>query len=61
MSFVMMVPRLRDAEEKLLGVIRSLSNDTVIDNEAPARRWIDVMLEHYDHHWPQLEEAVHRL
>lgn len=61
MSFVMLRPQLRDAEDKLINALRALSGDVVVDDEAPARRWLDVMLEHYDHHWPGLEEAVRRL
>lgn len=60
MSFVMMLPQLRAAEEKLVAAIRAVPADLLIDS--PVRTWIDqAAIEHYDHHWPGLKAATDRI
>jgi hypothetical protein len=60
MSFVMLLPQLRAAEEGLLEAVRRLPPAGLLDS--PARAWIDLaVLEHYDHHWPGLKGAAARL
>lgn len=60
MSFVMLLPQLRAAEERLLAAIRTAPPDQLIDT--PLREWIDgAGSEHYDHHWPGLKAAAERL
>lgn len=57
MSYVMLLPQLRSAEEKLVAAIRAVPEKLLIDS--PARTWIDeAVLEHYDHHWPGLKSAA---
>lgn len=60
MSFVMLLPQLRAAEDRLLAAIRTAPPDQLIDT--PLREWIDTAgSEHYDHHWPGLKAAAERL
>ncbi len=60
MSFVMLLPQLRAAEERLLTAIRTAPPDQLIDT--PLREWIDVAGgDHYDHHWPGLKAAMERI
>jgi len=59
MSFVMLLPQLRDAEQRLLDAIRHAPADMLIDS--PVRDWIDQAgIRHYDHHWPGLSNAATR-
>lgn len=60
MSFVMLAPQLRAAEELVIAAVRAVSETLLIDS--PARKWIDeAVIEHYDHHWPGIETAGRRL
>ncbi|MCB9856776.1 MAG: DinB family protein [Phycisphaerales bacterium] len=59
MSFVMLLPQLRAAEERLLTCVRSIDPAALI-GETPIREWLDTHLEHYDHHWPSLKEVADR-
>jgi hypothetical protein len=60
MSFVMLLPQLRAAEERLLAAIRAAPPDQLIDT--PLREWIDgAGSEHYDHHWAGLKAAAERI
>jgi hypothetical protein len=60
MSFVMLLPQLRTAEDRFLAAIKKVDDELLIDS--PVREWIDgVAIEHYDHHWPGLKAAVSRL
>jgi len=59
MSFVMLLPQLRAAEERLIAAIRTAPPDQLIDT--PLREWIDQTgADHYDHHWPGLKAAAER-
>ncbi len=60
MSFVMLLPQLRTADEALLAAIRKCKPDMLI-GETPLRTWIDTLADHYDHHWPSLKAATDRL
>lgn len=60
MSYVMLLPQLRAAEEKLAAAIRAVPAELLI--ESPVRTWVDeAAIRHYDHHWPGLKAAVDRL
>ncbi len=59
MSYVMLLPQLRAAEDRLLAAIRSVPAGSLMDSEA--RRWVDTIIEHYGHHWEPLKAAVDRL
>jgi hypothetical protein len=60
MSFVMLLPQLRAAEDRFIAAVRKIDTALLIDS--PAREWIDgVSIDHYDHHWPGLKAAVARL
>ena len=59
MSFVMLLPQLRAAEEKLLTRVRGIDPSTLID-DTPIRTWLDIHLDHYDHHWPSLKAVADR-
>lgn len=60
MSYVMLLPQLRAAEEKLLTTLRGVKPELLIDS--PVRTWIDeAAIEHYDHHWPGLQSAMRRV
>ncbi len=60
MSFVMLLPQLRAAEDHFLAALKGVPNDLLIDS--PVREWIDqVGVEHYDHHWPGLKAAAERM
>jgi hypothetical protein len=59
-SYVMLLPQLRAAEDKALAVIGRVSHDLLIDGAT--RECIDEgLIEHYDHHWPGLKSALDRL
>ncbi len=61
MSFVMLVPQLRAAEERLLTAIKAVPENHFI-GETPVREWVDEgVIGHYDHHWQGLKSAVDRL
>lgn len=57
MSFVMLLPQLRAAEERLLAQVRGIDPAALI-GETPMREWLDTHLDHYDHHWPSLKVAA---
>lgn len=60
MSFVMLLPQLRAAEERLLAAIRSVPVNQLL--EGPLRDWVDSAgADHYDHHWPGLDAACRAL
>ncbi len=59
MSFVMLRPQLRAAEDRLLAAIQSAPAKMMLDS--PVREWIDQKNKHYDHHWPGLRAAMERL
>ncbi|HUN81070.1 MAG TPA: hypothetical protein VMV81_06115, partial [Phycisphaerae bacterium] len=60
MSFVMLLPQLRTAEDAALAAIGRIPGDQLI--EGAARECIDfALIEHYDKHWPGLKAAVERL
>ena len=60
MSFVMLLPQLRRAEEALLEAIRSAPPEQLV-GENGVREWVDTCIAHYDHNWPGLSEDVDRL
>ena len=60
MSFVMILPQLRTAEERLLQAVARLEPKQLI-GETPLRAWIDIHLDHYEKHWPGLKAAADRL
>ena len=60
MSFVMLLPQLRSAEERALAAVGRVSPELLIDG--PVRDCIDEgLIDHYDHHWPGLKSALDRL
>ncbi len=61
MSFVMLLPQLRAAEDRLLAALKSVPEPHFI-GETPIREWIDEgIIGHYDHHWLGLKIATARL
>ena len=60
MSFVMLLPQLRSAEERLLATLGRVDPKHLI-GETDIREWIDVQIAHYQHHFPGLKEAAERL
>jgi len=60
MSYVMLLPQLRAAEEALLAAIRHANPQMLVD-DTPLREWIDIQIGHYDHHWPGLKQAADRI
>jgi Protein of unknown function (DUF1706) len=61
MSFVMLLPQLRAAEEKLLSALQSVPNESLLV-DSPHRDLIDQgIIAHYDHHWPGLQSAASRI
>jgi hypothetical protein len=60
MSFVMLLPQLRTAEDAALAAIGRIPGGQLI--EGAARECIDfALIEHYDKHWSGLKSAVERL
>ncbi|MBI5764556.1 MAG: ClbS/DfsB family four-helix bundle protein [Planctomycetes bacterium] len=60
MSFVMLLPQLRAAEDRLLAALKTVPESHFI-GETPVRDWIDEgVIGHYDHHWPGLMTAAQR-
>jgi len=60
MSFLMLLPRLRAAEGRLIDALRRVPDGLLLDSRA--RSWIDqAAIEHYDRHWPGLKAAAERL
>ena len=58
MSYVMLLPQLRASEQQVTAAIRAVPPALLIDS--PVRSWIDdALMDHYDHHWPGLRDAVH--
>jgi hypothetical protein len=60
MPFLMLLPQLRMAEERLLNAIRHVEPSKLV-SDSPVRDWIDIQIEHHDHHWPGLEAAGKRI
>ncbi len=60
MSYVMLLPQLRAAEEKFLSALSRVEPKLLV-GETPVRMWINIYLEHYDHHWTGLKAAMERL
>ncbi len=60
MSFVMLLPQLRAAEERLLQAVARLDPRQLV-GETPLRTWIDIHLDHYEKHWAGLKAAADRL
>jgi hypothetical protein len=61
MSFVMLRPPLREAEERFLRAVAAVP-PLLLRNETPVREAIDAFgLDHYEHHWPGLRAASQRL
>jgi len=61
MSFVMILPQLREAEERFLAAVKSVEPKLLAD-DTPVRQWIDgVGIDHYDAHKQDLQAAVERL
>ena len=60
MSFVMLVPQLRDAERRFIEAVRNVDSQQLLA-ETEVREWIETCIEHYDYHRPGLKEAVGRL
>lgn len=60
MSYVMLLPQLRAAEEKLLTTLSKMPADQLV-GDTPLRDWVDLQPDHYDHHWPSLKAAVDAL
>ncbi|MBX3395882.1 MAG: hypothetical protein KF841_10995 [Phycisphaerae bacterium] len=60
MSFVMLMPQLRSAEEKLLQAVSRLDSKQLV-GDTPLRAWIDIHLDHYTKHWPGLKSATEQL
>ncbi len=59
MSFVMLIPQLRTAEEKFLAAL-GRAEPKLLVGETPLRLWINIHLEHYDKHWAGLKGALER-
>ncbi len=59
MSYVMLLPQLRAAEEALLKHVRNVDPQLLI-GETPIRAWFDTHLDHYDNHWPSLKAVADR-
>ncbi|HWL95204.1 MAG TPA: hypothetical protein VNT79_16915 [Phycisphaerae bacterium] len=59
MSFVMLLPQLREAEERLLQAVGGVDAKCLI-GDTPLRSWIDIHLGHYEKHWPGLKAAAER-
>ena len=61
MSYVMLLPQLRSAEERLLQVLGAVDPAQLI-GDTPLREYVnEALIEHYDHHFKSLEAAVGRL
>lgn len=60
MSYVMLLPQLRTAEEQLLLAVQQ-SDPTRLVSDTPLRDWIDIQIDHHDCHWPGLEAATNRV
>lgn len=61
MSYVMLLPKLRAAEERFLSAVRAVPVSQLLD-DAPLRDAIEEAgIRHYNYHLPALEEALLRL
>ncbi len=61
MSFVMLCPQLRGAEDRFLAALSGVAASALVGDTA-LRGWVDrVGIDHYDHHWPGLAAAARRL
>lgn len=60
MSYVMLLPQLRTAEERLLDTLGQMPAEKLV-GETPLREWVELQPDHYDHHWPGLKRAVESL
>ena len=60
MSYVMLLPQLRSAEERVLQVLNAVDPKHLI-GETPLREYLDAaLIEHYDHHGKALDAVVQR-
>lgn len=59
MSYVMLLPQLRAAEERVMQVIGAVDPQQLI-GETPVREYVNEFMEHYDHHQKGLDDAVKR-
>ncbi|MFH1420143.1 MAG: maleylpyruvate isomerase N-terminal domain-containing protein [Planctomycetota bacterium] len=58
MPFLMLLPRLRAAEDGFLAAVRAVEPKLLAD-DTPVRQWVEgIGVEHYDAHRQSLEEAV---
>jgi len=57
MSYVMLLPQLRTAEDKLLDTLGRMPADQLV-GDTPLREWVELQPDHYDHHWPGLKKAA---
>ena len=61
MSYVMLLPQLRSAEERVLQVLSAVDPAQLV-GDTPLREFVnEALIEHYDHHAKALAEAVARL
>ncbi|MBK8269764.1 MAG: maleylpyruvate isomerase N-terminal domain-containing protein [Planctomycetes bacterium] len=60
MSFVMLLPQLRAAEERMLQALARVDPKQLV-GETPLRTWVDIHLDHYEKHWTGLKSATDRL
>lgn len=60
MSFVMLLPQLRAAEERFLAAVKAVPDAMLIDS--PVREWIGFTgAGHYEKHWEGLKGAAERM
>lgn len=60
MSYVMLLPQLRAAEERVVQVISAV-DPTQLIGETPVREYVNEFIEHYDYHGKALEAVVKRV
>jgi hypothetical protein len=61
MSFVMLLPRLRAAEECLLAAVRAVKPELLVGETSVRQAIEQAVIQHCDAHWPDLREAVENL
>jgi len=57
MSYVMILPQLRAAEERVMQVLNAVEPSQLL-GDAPVREYVNEFMEHYDHHQKGLSAAV---